>query len=67
MNPKDHQKVEAQIATIGAQITDTPNPVIVREAGKTIRNLTEGAIGNFIAAATQPTVFAWIQAILEKF
>jgi hypothetical protein len=67
LNEPDHKKVKAQIATIEAQLADTPNPVIVREAGKTIRNLTEGAIGNFIAAATQPTVFAWLQAMLEKF
>lgn len=64
---EDQRTVEAQLATISAQITDTPNPVIVREAAKTIRNLTEGAIGNFIAAATQPTVFGWIQTILAKF
>ena len=63
----DRKAVTAQIATIEAQIKAAPNPTIIREAGKTIRSLTEGAIGNFIAAATQPTVFAWIREVLQKF
>lgn len=67
LNPQDQQKVETQLATIEAQLADEPNPVIVREAGKTIRNLTEGVIGSFIATAAQPQVWAWIHTILDKF
>ena len=62
-----HQrKAEAQLATIKAQL-DEPNPVIVTEAGRTLRNITEGAIASLLATAAQPTVWQWIQAILTAF
>jgi hypothetical protein len=63
LNQAECQRVQAQLATLNAQLTDSPNPVIVREAGRTIRNLTQGAISSVIATAAQPTVWASIQAI----
>jgi hypothetical protein len=56
----------AQIATIEAQLSDQPDPVIVRQAGRTLRNITEGAIAGLIAAAVQPTVWDWIQAAMAR-
>ncbi|MDP2319098.1 MAG: hypothetical protein Q8O42_07165 [Acidobacteriota bacterium] len=67
LKKQDQKTVETQLAILKAQLVDKPNPVIVHEAGKTIRNLTEGVIGNFIATASQPSLWGWIQAILEKF
>ena len=55
------QKADAQIATLKAQLTDEPDPVIVQQAGRTLRNITEGAIGSLIATAVQPTVWHWVQ------
>jgi hypothetical protein len=67
LKTEDAKKVETQLQTIEAQLVDEPNPVIVREAGKTIRNITEQAIGGAIAtAATQPGTWAWIQSILAQ-
>lgn len=55
------RKAEAQISTLKAQLTDEPNPVIVQQAGHTLRNITEGAIASLLAtAAQQPTVWHWI-------
>ena len=55
------RKANAQIATLRAQLTDEPDPAIVRQAGRTLRNITEGAIASLVAAAAQPTVWHWVQ------
>jgi hypothetical protein len=60
------QKAMAQVATIKAQLEDEPDPVIVKQAGRTLRNITEGAIGSLIATAAQPTVWAWAAPIISK-
>ena len=39
---------------------DDPDPAIVRQAGRTLRNITEGAISGLLAAAIQPPVWLWI-------
>ena len=43
------KKALAQVGTIKAQLSDEPNPTIIREAGKSLRNITEGAISDLIA------------------
>jgi hypothetical protein len=61
LDPPASQKAKAQLATLQAQLSDEPDPVIVRQAGRTLRNITEGAIGSLIAsAAVQPMVWSWI-------
>lgn len=55
------QKAEIQIATIKAQLTDDePDPVIIKQAGRTLRNITEGAIASLVASAAQPAVWHMI-------
>ena len=55
------RKVETQIATIKAQLEDEePDAGIIAQSGRTLRNLTEGVIGNLIAAAIQPAVWQWV-------
>lgn len=60
------QKAEIQLATLKAQ-EDDPNPVIVSEAVRTLRNLTEGTIASLIANAVQPQVWSWISRFLQSF
>jgi hypothetical protein len=60
------QKAETQINTLKAQIDD-PDPIVVRQAGRTLRNVTEGAIGSLIAAAVQPHIWQWVLQTLESF
>ena len=51
-------KAKAQIATIQAQLADDePDGRIIAQAGRTLRNITEGAIGSLIAAAVQPGIW----------
>lgn len=64
----DRQRVEAQIATLKAQqLTNQPDPVIVRRAGHTLKSITEGAIGSLLATAAQPTVWLTIHKLLAYF
>jgi hypothetical protein len=44
------RKALVQVDTLKAQLgDDEPNPTILKEAGRTLRNITEGAIGGVIA------------------
>lgn len=60
LEPAAKRKATAQIATIKAQLEDEPDTVIVSQAGRTLRSITEGAIGSLIATAAQPSVWAWV-------
>jgi hypothetical protein len=60
------RKAKAQVATLKVQLEDEPDLVIVKQAGRTLRNITEGAIGSLIATAAQPTVWAWAAAVIAK-
>jgi hypothetical protein len=58
------RKAEVQIATIQTQLIDEPNPTIVKEAGRTLRNITEGAIGGLITTGVQTEIWPWIQTTM---
>lgn len=65
LDAHQRQRAEVQIATIKAQLAGEPDQVILKQAGRTLRNITEGAIGSLLAtAAVQPTVWLWIQRAL---
>jgi len=66
LDMRQTQRAKAQIATLEAQLTDEPDPAIVRQAGHTLRNITEGAIGSLVAAAAQPTVWQWVQHTMAR-
>ena len=66
LDTRQKQKAETQIATIKAQLMDEPDPVIVKQAGRMLRNITEGAIGSLLATAAQPTVWVWVHEIMHK-
>ena len=55
---RQERKAESQVATLKAQLADEPDPIIVKQAGRTLRNITEGAVGSLVAAAAQPGVWA---------
>jgi hypothetical protein len=67
LNVREKRKAEAQIATLKAQLSDEPDPLIVQQAGRTLRNITEGAIASLLATAAQPAVWHTIQALLAHF
>lgn len=66
LEPAAKRKATAQVATIKAQLEDEPDSVIISQAGKTLRNITEGAIGSLVATAAQPSVWAWVSQHLPN-
>jgi hypothetical protein len=68
LDPSQRRMAEAQIATLKAQqLADEPDAVIVRQAGRSLRNITEGAMGSLLAAAAQPSVWHTIHRLLALF
>jgi hypothetical protein len=64
------RKASTQLQTIRVQLADDqPDAGIITQAGRTLRNVTEGAIGSLLAAAgTQPVFWHWAaQAISSLF
>jgi hypothetical protein len=64
LDPHQKQRAEVQIAALKIELAGDPDPVIVTQALRTLRNMTEGAIGSLLATAVQPTVWHWIQQVL---
>lgn len=60
------RKAEAQIAMINAQLLHEPDPVIINQAGRTLRNIVEGAAGSLLATAVQPTVWGWVHEAMRR-
>jgi hypothetical protein len=68
LDARQKQRAEAQIAALRAELDgEEPDPAIVRQAGRTLRNITEGAVGSLLATATQPAVWQWIHHMLASF
>jgi len=66
LDPHQIQRAEAQIATLRVELAGDPDPAVVTQAGRTLRNITEGAIGSLLAAA-QPDIWHWIHRTLAHF
>ncbi|WP_373928670.1 hypothetical protein QTN93_00480 [Sphingomonas aerolata] len=45
LDASQRRRADAQVATIEAQLLDDPDPTIINAAGKSLRNIVEGAIG----------------------
>jgi len=69
LDARQRQRAEAQIAALRVELAgNEPDPSIVRQAGRTLRNITEGAVGSLLAAAaTQPVMWQWIRHMLQSF
>jgi hypothetical protein len=65
LDERQKQRAEAQITTLKAELAGDPDPLIVKQAGRTLRNITEGAIGSLLATAAQPAVWRWIHQMLS--
>jgi hypothetical protein len=60
------KRAKAQIATLKAQLTDEPNPTILKEAGKTLRNITEGVIAGLITTVAEPSNWQFVHDVLAR-
>jgi hypothetical protein len=66
LDARQQRRAEAQIATLRTELTAEPDPNIVKQAGRTLRNITEGAIGSLLATAAQPTVWIWVHEVMHR-
>lgn len=57
-------RAEAQISALRAELKGEPNWANVRQAGRTLRNILEGAIASLLATGVQPTVWQFIHKAL---
>ena len=68
LDARQQQRAEAQLAILKTELTGEPDPVIVKQAAHSLRNITENAIASILAtAAMQPGVWHWIQQTLASF
>ena len=57
LTPEKLTELEAEVQTIQTQLAkQTPNHSIIKEAGKTIRNILEGAVGSTLASGWLPAL-----------
>ena len=64
LDPLQKERAQGQIAILKTESTTDPDIGIVKQAARSIRNITEGAIGSLLATAAQPPVWHWIQQTL---
>jgi hypothetical protein len=68
LDGRQRQRAEAQLAIIKTELSGEPDATIVKQAGRSLRTITEGAISSLLAtAAQQPTVWHWIHQTLAAF
>lgn len=68
LDARQKERAEIQIAALNAELTGDSDPVMVMQAVRTLRNITEGAIASLLAtASTNPHVWQWIQQKLGSF
>ncbi len=65
LSERQLQRAQIQLQAIQTELEDAEiDPAVVVQAGRTLRNITEGAIGSLIAAGAQPAVWHWIHQTL---
>lgn len=67
LDARQKQRAENQIAALKTELDGDPDPAIVQQTGRALRNIIEGAIGSLLAAAVQPVVWQWIHQTLASF
>jgi hypothetical protein len=65
LEPRQKQRAEAQITALRAELTGDPDLGIVAQAGRSLRNITEAAVGSLIATAAQPGVWHWVEQTMS--
>jgi hypothetical protein len=66
LEPRQKQRAEAQIAALRVEVAgNDPDPGTVTQAGRSLRNITEGAIGSLLATAAQPGIWQWIHETMK--
>jgi hypothetical protein len=67
LDKRQRARAEAQLSVIRTELSGKPDSVIISEAVRTLRNITEGAVAGLVAAAAQPGIWHWIHQALNSF
>jgi len=67
LDERQEQRAKAQIDVIRTELESGPDDGVIAQSGRTLRNITEGAVASLIATAAQPTVWQWIHQMLTAF
>jgi hypothetical protein len=66
LDGRQRQRAEAQLEILKTELDGEPDPEIIMQAGRTLRNTTEGAVGSLIATGLQPSAWHWIHQVLAS-
>ena len=62
------QRAQGQLRVIQTELEGETDATVLMQAGRTVRNITEGAIASLIASGAQPAVWHWIhQTMVAAF
>jgi len=64
LSERQSQRAQIQLEAIQNELAGEPDSIVVMQAGKTLRNITEGAIGSLLATGAQPAIWHWIHQTL---
>jgi hypothetical protein len=67
LDSRQRQRAEAQIVALKTELAGLPDQSIVTQAGRTLWNITQGAIGSLVASAAEPGIWHWMQRTLSTF
>jgi len=66
LNDAAKRKALALVATLNAQLADDPDPVIFKQAGRSLRNIIEGVIAGLVASGIQPPIWSFIDSVFKR-
>ena len=67
LDDRQKNRAKAQLAVLKAELSGEPDANMIKQAVRTLRNITEGAIGSLLASAvTQPAVWKSILRTLNS-
>lgn len=67
LESRQQQRARAQLEVIQAELEGEPDEAVVAQSARSLRNITEGAIGSLLATAAQPSIWHWLQQVLSNF
>ena len=67
LSERQIQRAQLQLQAIQTELEGETDSTLVIQAGRTLRNITEGAISSLIATGSQPAIWHWIHQTLAAF
>jgi hypothetical protein len=62
---RQKERAIAQIEVLQTELKNEPDTAVVAQAGRTLRNIIEGAVASLLATAVQPAIWQSIHEMLR--